>query len=93
MLRMFNADQVGSAVRAILIGLGGYVVGSGWMSGELWLEVVASVTTVVVALWGVWANNDKNLVKSAANVPAVHKIETNTQQLATDIPSPKVVTK
>ena len=90
MFRAINGDQVGSMVRSILIFLGTGVVAKGYMSGEMWLQVVSGLTTAAVALWGFWANNDKNLIKSAAQVPAVKTIVAP-PVVANNIPSEKVV--
>jgi putative chitinase len=87
--RTVNPEQWGAALRqALLIGsgaLGSYLITKGYVSTETWAEVITPLLAPVLVAagtvtWGQWARSDKNLIKSAADVPAVTKVEVNSAQ-------------
>lgn len=47
-----NKAMVLSIVRSLLIGLGAYAVGRGWLSESVVAEVVAALMSVAAAVWG-----------------------------------------
>jgi hypothetical protein len=87
--RTVNPEQWGAALRqALLLGsgaLGSYLITKGYVSTETWAEVITPLLAPILVAagtvtWGQWARSDKNLIKSAADVPAVTKVEVNSAQ-------------
>lgn len=89
-LRTLNQEQAASLVRTavqVISGATGWV----WMNDNAFISGASFLVMALVTLWGVWASSDKNLIASAANVPAVARIETKTGDVAEAVPSSKVV--
>lgn len=52
---MYNSkEQVMGVVRHILTAGGGYFVGQGLLTGDMLVEVVAGVVTLIGVVWSVW---------------------------------------
>lgn len=68
-------DQVSGQIRALLIGLGGFAVGKGWVSNETMIAIVGVAMAVFGALWTAKANTPTDIVKSAERIPDVAKVE------------------
>jgi hypothetical protein len=83
-LRAVNPEQIASLVRTIVQFGGGYFVGKGVLTGDELTLIVSGVVTLAVTLWGIWARSDNNLIKSAADVPAVKEIVAPVSSAATD---------
>ena len=67
-----NNDQITSIVRQILLAVGGFFVGSGWVDNETMLQIAGALSVIVASVWALWTRTDKNIVASAAakvNVP------------------------
>jgi hypothetical protein len=47
-------EQVMGVVRHILTAGGGYFVGQGLLTGDMMVEIVAGVVTLVGVVWSVW---------------------------------------
>jgi hypothetical protein len=52
---MMSSVEVGGIVRALAAALGGYLVGQGLVDAETATTIGGAVTTLVVALWSIWA--------------------------------------
>lgn len=89
MERSVNQEQLGALFRTLLQIAGG-IFGWAWMDDNMLISLSGVAVTVVATLWGLWARTDKNLVASAAEVPAVRKIVA-APATAEAIPSVKVV--
>jgi len=50
-----TADQVGGIVRAVVAAAAGYFVGQGVVDAETAQVIGGALTTLVVAVWSVWA--------------------------------------
>ena len=85
-----NQDQIESIVRQLLLTIGGGLVTKGYLdSGTLQL-VVGAFMAVGAAGWALYTRRNKGLIASAASVPSVHTIVTDTAT-ALAVPSDKVV--
>ena len=52
---MYNSkEQVMGVVRHILTAGGGYFVGQGLLTGDMLVEIVAGVATLIGVIWSVW---------------------------------------
>jgi hypothetical protein len=74
MLRSINPEQLASLFRTILQIGGGYLVSRGIASEDQVLALSSAGATILVTFWGLWARSDKQLIVSAANVPAVEMV-------------------
>ena len=90
-LRAMNPEQAGALFRTVLQVIGTIVSTRGWMQDDEWTAISGALLTIAVTIWGIWARSDRNLIVSAANVPAVKEVVTETTQLATSIPNEKVI--
>jgi energy-converting hydrogenase Eha subunit B len=50
-----SSIEIGGIARALVAALGGYLVGQGLVDAETATTIGGAVTTLVVALWSVWA--------------------------------------
>ncbi|MFJ5486572.1 hypothetical protein ACIKTA_02485 [Hansschlegelia beijingensis] len=89
-LRSHDPEQLSALLRTILQVVGVVVATKGWLSADDWALYSGAVLTIVPAFWGLWARTDTNLVKSAADVPAVDKIVAPGAPLAFDPEQPNV---
>lgn len=89
-LRSINPEQVASLFRTVLQVVGGILATNGWVASDNWTLISGSVLTLAVTAWGMWARSDTNLIKSAADVPAVDKVVAPGTDLATSRDAPKV---
>ena len=48
-------DQIAGIVRAIVAGLGGYLVGKGFVDAANMEVIAGALATLGVAVWSVWA--------------------------------------
>jgi hypothetical protein len=84
-MRPINNEQIASFVRQILLVGSGYMIARGYGTADQWAMIAPAVVAMVTAAWGFWARTDKNLIKSAADVPVVTQIAVN--------PAPAVVAR
>ncbi len=89
-LRTINPEQLAALLRTILQVVGGVVATKGWLSDADWALYSGAFLTVATTVWGIVVRSDTNLVKSAADVPAVDKIVAPGTPLAFDPEQPKV---
>jgi hypothetical protein len=63
--------QLGVALRYFVTGLGGYLVGKGWIDGELLQVIVAGLTALAPAVYAAYRSHQqkKALVTVAAAAP------------------------
>jgi hypothetical protein len=86
--RNVNPEQLAGALRQLLLlasgSLGTYLVTKGYVTTDTWKDLSPLLAPIFMAagtaVWGWVARTDKNLVKSAADVPAVTKVEVNPAQ-------------
>lgn len=89
-IRTINPEQIASFLRTVLQVLGGYLVAQGYLGDLDWTALSGAVLVIVPTLWGLWARKDSNLIKSAAEVPAVTRIVAPGTSAARDGDYPKV---
>lgn len=88
----FNTSQLASALRTVLIALGGgTVVAAGYMDLEVWTQIASAIAVFLIGAWGWWAKTNNNLVVAAASVPDVQAIVAPGMSAADDPEQPKVV--
>ena len=101
-----NEEQVKSFVRSLVSTFGGMVAGyfaaKGWFTVDQVLSVLNSgtfvglVTSIVVALWGLWVHTQSNSIAVVDKIPAVAGVVTKPtvegKALADSIPSRTVAT-
>jgi putative chitinase len=86
--RTANPEQLATAVRQALLlatgALGTWLIGKGYVSTDTWKDLSPLLAPIVMGggtiIWGQWARTDKNLIKSAADVPAVTEVVVNSAQ-------------
>lgn len=61
-----NSDQITSIVRQILLALGGFVVGKGWVDNETMVTIAGALSIIIASVWALWTRTDKQIVASAA---------------------------
>jgi len=64
-----NSDQVGGAIRSLVIALGGFFAAFGLfanITAETWQTIGGAVAVVGGLVWSWWSNRDKAIVASAA---------------------------
>lgn len=54
-MNFLTAEQVGGIARAVLAAVGGYLVGNGVVDAETVQVISGAATTIIVAVWSVWA--------------------------------------
>jgi hypothetical protein len=69
-----NWEQISSILRHILTFGGGFVVGKGWISETVMLELVGAALTVGGAIWAMFNKTQASIVASAAAQPDVKSI-------------------
>lgn len=85
--------QVLASIRSILLGLGGFVVGKGWIDQSTMLSLVGSAMWLIPAIWSLWGHRQNGIIAAAAAVPDVKAVVT-TPEIAHSpkfIDDPKVV--
>lgn len=68
-----NTDQITSIIRQVLLAVGGFVVGKGWVDNDTMIQLAGALSVIVGSIWAIWTRTDKNIVASAAakvTVPA-----------------------
>jgi hypothetical protein len=73
-LRTLNPEQVWSAVRTIGQVVGSILVTKGWIADADWQLYSGAALVIVPTIIGLINRSDENLIKSAAEVPAVKEI-------------------
>lgn len=71
-----NTEQVTSIVRQILLAVGGFVVGKGWVDNETMMQIAGALSVVLASLWALWTRRDKAIVAQAAakvEIPATQQ--------------------
>lgn len=69
-----NTDQITSIIRQILLAVGGFIVGKGWVDNETMMQIAGAVSVIIGSVWAIWTRTTKNIVASAAakvDIPAV----------------------
>lgn len=61
-----NTDQITSIIRQILLAVGGFVVGKGWVDNETMLQIAGALSVILGSVWALWTRTNKNIVASAA---------------------------
>lgn len=65
-----NTEQIASIVRQILLAVGGFIVGKGWVDNETMVQIAGALSVIVGSIWAIWSRSTKNIVASAsAKVP------------------------
>jgi hypothetical protein len=73
-LRAINPEQLAAFLRTAGQVIGGIVAYHGFLTEAQWAMYFGAATTLILTGWGMFARSDKNLISSAANVPAVEKV-------------------
>lgn len=90
-LRLVNPAQIASLVRT-LAQAASAITGWAFLNNNNVITAASTVVFGLVTLWGLWARSDKNLLKSAEEVPAVKTLVVSpTVPMATDPDHPKIV--
>lgn len=61
-----NKEIVASAVRQILLTVGGFVVGKGYLDNETMVALAGALSILIASAWAFWSRTDKSIVASAA---------------------------
>ena len=61
-----NSDQITSIIRQIMLALGGFFVGQGWVDHETMIQIAGALSILVASGWALWTRTNKNIVASAA---------------------------
>ena len=61
-----NTDQITSIIRQILLAVGGFVVGKGWVDNDTMIQIAGAVSVIAGSVWAIWTRSTKNIVASAA---------------------------
>lgn len=61
-----NTEQITSIVRQILLAVGGFVVGKGYVDQETMLQIAGALSVIIGSVWAIWSRTDKSIVASAA---------------------------
>ena len=88
---MLNSEQVAGIVRAILAAAAGWLVNKGYISSSLAATLVGLGGVVIVAIWSYYSHSLETMIDKVASSPDVHQVVVNDPELATNAPSPKVV--
>lgn len=84
-LRSINPEQFAAIVRTLIQVAGGIVAYHGLLSDQAWALYSGAFLTVATLVYGVIVRSDTNLIKSAADVPAVEKVVTEAALVANAI--------
>jgi hypothetical protein len=88
---MFNSSQVAGVIRIILSFAVGWLSSHGYISNTLAANLIGLGVVVGVAVWSYYSNTLASLLDHVASSPDVHQVVVNDPDLATNAPSPKVV--
>jgi hypothetical protein len=66
-----NSEQIASFVRQILLAVGGFVVGKGWVDNETMIQIAGALSVLIGSVWAFWSRTNKNIVASAASKVSV----------------------
>jgi len=61
-----NTEQITSIIRQVLLAVGGFVVGKGWVDNETMLQIAGALSVIIGSIWAIWSRTDKSIVASAA---------------------------
>ena len=61
-----NTDQITSIIRQILLAVGGFIVGKGWVDNETMMQIAGAVSVIIGSIWANWSRTNQNIVASAA---------------------------
>lgn len=90
--RIINQEQITTAIRQLLLVVSSGLIVKGYGNTDLWASIIPPLAVLIATvLWGWWARTDKNLIKSAAAVPAVEIIAAPGTDVAANSNYPKVV--
>lgn len=68
-----NTEQVTSLIRQVLLAVGGFAVGKGWVDSETMIAVAGGLSIVIGSIWAFKTRTKAAIVASAAakvEVPA-----------------------
>ena len=65
-------NQITGLIRAILAAVGGFFIGKGWVSAEMWAWIVGGVATAGPAIWSWFANRPASIAAAAQKIDGVN---------------------
>ncbi len=68
---VLNVNQTGSIARSILVAIGAFAVGRGWITNDQVLQWTPIILSVGAALWGVFVHTKTQTVVAAADIVAI----------------------
>ncbi len=66
--RVINGPIISTAIRYILVAIGGAVVAQGWFSVDEWAAISAALTTLGLAVWGIIEARKSKVVVNGTRV-------------------------
>lgn len=95
-----NQDQVLSAVRWLLTGVGGYAVGRGWITTDQLTYIGGAAVAIVPLVWSFFVHTDGAKIAAVTAMPEVKQVvvtpaapDTAAAQAAASISEPKVTSR
>jgi hypothetical protein len=82
-----NHEQVWSAIRQVMLILGGALVTKGWVDGGTVEAVVGALCSLGASVWAFYTRRNNGLITSAANLPEVKGVTVKTQAQADSLPA------
>ena len=67
-----TSDQVTGIIRSILLAIGGFFIGKGYVSAETWAWIVGGAATIGPTIWSWVSNRPQNIAASAQNIQGVN---------------------
>jgi hypothetical protein len=92
-LRSVNPEMMAAFGRTLAQTLAGIIGAMGLADDDMALAIGSGIVWTAITWWGIWARKDSNLLASAANVPIVNKVVVDDPVVASNIPTPKVVSQ
>lgn len=66
-----TSDQITGVLRAVLAGIGGFVLAKGWITSEMWTWITGGVVTIGPIIWTWFANRPASIAVAAQAIPGV----------------------
>lgn len=86
-----NKEQLTAGVRQLILVIGGYFIGKGWVTTEQWAEIAVPAAAIIGTIgWGQWARTTHNQIVSVADKGIVAQVKLKDPKAAAEITSSKV---
>lgn len=82
---MFNQLIIGAVVRGLITAVSGIVVGRGYVSGDEFQTIAASLTGLGSLAWSIYSRTTNKQIADTAALPSVDIVRKTTGQIIKDV--------